>query len=55
MTDKPTHIWDDSIVTCPKCSARTDFAEINDKQEHKCLNVNCQYEFIVEFEEEEND
>ena len=44
-----SYIWDESIVNCPHCGARTEFIELaDDKQQHKCLC--CDYEFFVEFE-----
>lgn len=51
------YIFDnDQPTTCPKCGARTDFKEIIRKNQeiqiHICLNPECQYKFIGEFEEE---
>lgn len=45
-TDQPT--------TCPNCGIRTDILkdEIN-YQHHKCLSEICNFEFILEFEEED--
>ena len=38
-------------MTCGLCGARTDFAEINDgMQIHECLNLDCRYKFITEYE-----
>lgn len=53
-----TYIFGDQPVTCPKCGARTDFffqsAPIpNEKvQIHICLSNDCQFEFVVEINDE---
>ena len=39
----------DQPATCPKCGARTDFAELGDYQVHTCKE--CGYSFVGEFEE----
>lgn len=42
----------DQPITCPMCGARTDNVEkLDDTLHEKCLN--CDYEFIAEFEEED--
>jgi len=45
---------DDQPTTCPLCGARTDFRKFveqkKDIQFHECLNENCNYQFIGEFE-----
>lgn len=42
-------------TTCPICGARTKFEAISSQniptQHHHCLNQDCSYEFIGEFEE----
>jgi len=39
----------DQPTTCPKCSYRTDYIQIEDnKQQHKCID--CRYEFFLDFE-----
>jgi hypothetical protein len=53
--DKNTYILDnDQPTTCPKCGARTDFYEIDNKdepiQEHYCMQVACSYTFWGVFE-----
>ena len=41
-------------TTCPKCGSRTEFEEIAiDKQQHKCLKLNCKYGFFLDFEGDE--
>ncbi len=51
-----TFLMTDQPVTCPKCSARTNFYTIlspatNENVEiHKCLSNNCQFDFVVEIE-----
>ena len=45
------YILNDQPMTCGLCGARTDFAEINDgMQIHECLNLDCRYKFITEYE-----
>jgi hypothetical protein len=51
------YIFSDQPTTCPKCSARTDilmdFAHTKDQTEiHQCLDQNCKYEFIMQYDEE---
>lgn len=45
----------DEIPTCPQCGARTEPTKHNapDTEEHKCPS--CDYEFTVEYVEEENE
>ena len=44
----------DQPSTCPKCGSRTEiFKEEINYQLHKCLLENCNFEFILEFEDEE--
>lgn len=45
----PIYSFLDEVVQCPICGVRTDFFENEDgSQKHTCLG--CQYEFIVELE-----
>lgn len=52
-----TFLISDQPTTCPKCGARTNFflqlspVSNEEVQIHKCLSNNCQYEFVVEFED----
>jgi glutaredoxin-related protein len=52
-----TFLMSEQPTTCPKCGARTEFfSQIspvsNENVEiHKCLSNTCQFEFIVEFDE----
>lgn len=44
----------DQPTTCPKCGVRTDWIEIdNDRFFHTCLDKECNYQFIGEFETDE--
>lgn len=46
----------DQPTTCPKCGARTDFEQFEEDgtivQKHRCLNINCAFVFLGEFESE---
>lgn len=50
MTDQPT--------TCPLCGARTDFYLLispvshKDVEIHKCLDIKCKFEFVIEIDDE---
>ena len=51
------YIFSDQPTTCPQCSSRTDlildFSHTKDKTEiHKCLNNNCDYEFVMQYDED---
>ncbi len=54
MEDLEIFIGADQPATCPKCGSRTEILkeEIN-YQHHKCLSENCNFEFKLEFEEED--
>lgn len=42
-------------ITCPKCGARTEWVELEREprsQEHDCLNKQCLYKFIMEYDKE---
>ncbi|MDE3021393.1 MAG: hypothetical protein KGI54_05990 [Pseudomonadota bacterium] len=43
------YLFDEEIMTCPRCSSRTDFRELeHGRQFHCCLNSSCGFEFIAE-------
>jgi hypothetical protein len=51
------YIYSDQPTICLKCSSRTDilmdFSHTKDKTEiHECLDYNCKYEFIMQYDEE---
>jgi len=40
-------------TTCPKCGNRTEiFKECESFQQHKCLSEECNFQFILEFDNE---
>lgn len=54
-----TYILDlEQPTTCPKCSARTDFNDVPNTdpitQTHTCLDPNCGYQFLGEFDNDFN-
>ena len=54
MKELEIFIGTDQPATCPKCGNRTEI--LNDKinyQHHKCPSENCNFEFILEFEEDD--
>ncbi len=51
------YIFSDQPTTCPKCGSRSDIildlSHTNSKTEiHFCLLKNCNYEFIMQFDED---
>lgn len=47
------YILGDQPATCGICGARTEFDELSDGiQIHQCLNSDCLYKFVGEFDEE---
>lgn len=41
-------------TTCPTCGNRTEIIyDIEASQHHKCLSSKCNFQFILEFDEEE--
>jgi hypothetical protein len=54
MSELEIFINSDQPTTCPKCSSRTEIIVDNiTSQHHKCLNIECSFEFILEFDDEE--
>lgn len=53
----PLETLDEQPTTCPKCGTRTDLDELYHVspglQVHRCLNVQCGYEFVAEPEDPE--
>ncbi len=50
-------IYSDQPTTCPKCSARTeiilDLSHTKDQtQIHVCINENCRFAFVMEYDVE---
>jgi hypothetical protein len=51
------YIFSDQPTMCPCCCSRSDilldFSHTKDKVEvHKCINTNCNYEFVMQFDED---
>ena len=51
------YTYSDQPVSCPKCGSRTiftlDLSHTSEKtQIHKCLNNTCQFEFVIEIDED---
>jgi hypothetical protein len=51
------YIFSNQPTTCPKCGSRSDIildlSHTNSKIEiHQCLFQNCNYEFIMQFDED---
>lgn len=45
----PIETLSDQPTTCMKCGSRTEFDDLEDKQQHHyCLNPDCGHEFIAE-------
>lgn len=45
-TDQPT--------TCPKCGNRTEIIKESEiSQQHKCFSATCNFEFVLEFENDQ--
>lgn len=56
-TNSSRYILDnDQPTVCPKCGARTDFEQFEEDgiivQKHHCLDSNCSFVFLGEFESE---
>ena len=53
------YIYSDQPTSCPQCGTRSkiilDLAHTNDKTEiHLCTDTNCNYEFIMQYDEDFN-
>ena len=51
------YIHSEQLTICPKCSSRTsiilDLSHTKDQtQIHKCLDDNCNYEFVLQYDED---
>ncbi len=43
----------DQPTTCPHCGNRTDIVKESDRnQQHKCVSVGCNFQFLLEFDNE---
>jgi len=42
----------DQPTTCPSCGARTEFVDHTTWQKHTCLNEECDYQFVLEMEDD---
>lgn len=52
MKELEVFIGNDQPTTCPKCGNRTEIIdELENIQHHKCYSKECNYEFILEFDE----
>jgi hypothetical protein len=54
MKELEIFLSSDQPTTCPKCGNRTEiFKEFElFQQQHKCLSEECNFQFIVEFDNE---
>ena len=54
MKDLEIFLSSDQPATCPKCGNRTEIVnEIDFSQQHTCLSIECNFQFILEFCNEE--
>ena len=54
MEELEIFISSDQPTTCPKCGNRTEIIEdFISSQKHKCLSKNCDFQFILEFDNED--
>ncbi len=54
MEDLEIFLSSDQPTTCPKCGNRTDIIkEFDASQQHKCLSEECEFQFILKFDNEE--
>jgi hypothetical protein len=47
------YLFNDQPTTCPKCGNRTDiifdfYDQPNKAQIHKCMTINCRFQFMIE-------
>lgn len=52
------YTFTDQPATCPKCGARTtitheDFESSLHTQQHRCISVNCCFEFVMQMGDED--
>lgn len=50
---REVYLFSDQPTTCPQCGVRTEiiadhFDSLAKTQEHRCLSVDCGFEFLVE-------
>lgn len=54
MEDLEIFLSSDQPTTCPKCGNRTEIVNAFDaSQKHKCLSEDCSFQFVLEFENED--
>lgn len=54
MKDLEIFLSSDQPATCPKCGNRTEIVNETDfSQQHTCLSIECNFQFILEFCNEE--
>lgn len=54
MEELEVFLSSDQLTTCPICGLRTEIvSESENNQLHKCLSQNCNFKFILEFENED--
>jgi hypothetical protein len=54
MEDLEIFLSSDQPTTCPKCGNRTEIInELDACQKHKCLSEECKFQFILEFDNED--
>lgn len=53
MEDLEIFLSSDQPATCPKCGNRTAIVyNFDASQQHKCLSEECNFQFILEFDSE---
>lgn len=54
MEDLEIFLSSDQPTTCPKCGNRTEIvSDFNASQQHRCLSEECNFQFILEFDNED--
>ncbi|WP_209320110.1 hypothetical protein [Flavobacterium denitrificans] len=55
MTELEMFLSSEQPTTCPTCGNRTEILEeFEFSQKHKCLNTECSFKFILEFDNNNN-
>ncbi len=53
MEELEIFLSSDQPTTCPKCGNRTEIiSDSETSQQHRCLSETCSFEFILEFDNE---
>ncbi|WP_433765160.1 hypothetical protein [Flavobacterium ginsenosidimutans] len=51
MKELEIFLSSDQPTTCPKCGNRTEMLKESElSQQHKCLSIECNFQFILEFD-----